>query len=242
MPGGAANALVAGNPGLGPLAKRLMMDPDINEQEALSLIQLPAQTMYLIDKVVRQKSKTGPIGIDNSEVINLEVETEFKLKNNHVLKLNNIDSGMDFEQRQGWVDEEGLYHPVSEDERLFKENERLLQRLTNAVSKGSLKRPGESQEMSYADMTAHTDGIIDISAPGHKALVKELISEHVNDTQRSQGSPSKVGMTEAQQLLALQEAALKISHEQWVRRKDHETLLRQKLIIEAKRDLLETLV
>ena len=42
MPGGAANALVAGNPGLGPLAKRLMIDPDIDEDEALSLIQLPA--------------------------------------------------------------------------------------------------------------------------------------------------------------------------------------------------------
>jgi len=183
MPGGAANALVAGNPGLGPLAKRLMMDPDINEQEALSLIQLPAQTMYLIDKVVRQKSKAGPIGIDNSEVINLEVETEFKLKNNHVLKLNNVDSGQEMEQRQGWVDEEGLYHPVSEDERLFKDNERLLQRLTNAVSKGSITKPGEAQDMSYAaDMTANTDGIIDISAGGQKALVKELISEHVNDT------------------------------------------------------------
>jgi len=38
MPGGAANALVTGNPGLGPLAKRLMMDPDIDEKEALSLI------------------------------------------------------------------------------------------------------------------------------------------------------------------------------------------------------------
>ena len=35
MPGGAANALVAGNPGLGPLATRLMMDPDIDENEAL---------------------------------------------------------------------------------------------------------------------------------------------------------------------------------------------------------------
>lgn len=85
MPGGAANALVAGNPGLGPLAKRLMMDPDIDEREALSLIELPAQTLYLIDKVVRQKARTGPIGIDNSEVINLEVETEFKKSNKHVL-------------------------------------------------------------------------------------------------------------------------------------------------------------
>ena len=53
MPGGAANNLVAGNPGLGPLAKRLMLSPEIREKEALSLIQLPAETMYLIDKVVR---------------------------------------------------------------------------------------------------------------------------------------------------------------------------------------------
>ena len=89
MPGGAANALVAGNPGLGPLAKRLMMDPNLSEAEALSLIQLPAETMYLIDKVVRQKSRYGPIGIDNSEVINLEMENEFKKRNLHIFKLNN---------------------------------------------------------------------------------------------------------------------------------------------------------
>jgi hypothetical protein len=32
--------------------------------------------MYLIDKVVRAKALLGPIGIDNSEVINIEVEKE----------------------------------------------------------------------------------------------------------------------------------------------------------------------
>ena len=48
--------------------------------------------------------------------------------------------------------------------------------------------------------------------------------------------------SEAAQLLALQEQAKKISHEEWVRKKDHETQLRAKLIIEAKRDLLETLL
>jgi len=87
MPGGAAN-LVAGNPGLGPLAKRLMMDPDINEQEALSLIQLPPETIYLIDKVVRMKSKRGPIGVDNSEYINLENEEDFKKRYKNLFKLN----------------------------------------------------------------------------------------------------------------------------------------------------------
>lgn len=43
-------------------------------------------------------------------------------------------------------------------------------------------------------------------------------------------------------ILEMQQQAVKISHEEWARRKDHETKLRQKLIIEAKRDLLETLV
>jgi hypothetical protein len=87
MPGGAANALVAGNPGLGPLAKRLMMDPEIDEREALSLIVLPPETIYMIDKVVRKRAKDGPIGIENSELVNLEVENEFKKRHLHVLKL-----------------------------------------------------------------------------------------------------------------------------------------------------------
>jgi hypothetical protein len=44
------------NPGLAQLAKRLMLDPEIDESEALSLIKLPAETIYLIDKVVRLKA------------------------------------------------------------------------------------------------------------------------------------------------------------------------------------------
>lgn len=37
--------------------------------------------MYLIDKVVRQRAKVGPIGVDNSELINMELEEEYKEKN-----------------------------------------------------------------------------------------------------------------------------------------------------------------
>ncbi len=33
------------NPGLSDLAKRLMLDPEIDEAEALSLIKLPPETM-----------------------------------------------------------------------------------------------------------------------------------------------------------------------------------------------------
>jgi len=67
------------------------MDPNLSETEALALIQLPAETIYLIDKVVRLKARAGPIGIDNSEVINLEVENDFKKRNLHIFKLNNGD-------------------------------------------------------------------------------------------------------------------------------------------------------
>ena len=42
---------------------------------------LPPETIYLIDKVVRQRALMGPIGVDNSELINLEMEQEFKEKN-----------------------------------------------------------------------------------------------------------------------------------------------------------------
>ena len=121
MPGGQANVLIAGNPGLGPLAKRLMMDPDIDEKQALALIQLPVETLYLIDKVVRQKAAQGPIGIDNSEVINLEMENEFKKKNQHIFKLNNGEIGEEAAQElaDGYVDADGVYHGVDQDERLF---------------------------------------------------------------------------------------------------------------------------
>jgi hypothetical protein len=34
---------------------------------------------------VRQKALQGPIGVDNSEVINLEMERELKKRNKHLL-------------------------------------------------------------------------------------------------------------------------------------------------------------
>jgi hypothetical protein len=127
------------NPELAPLMKRLAMDPDLDQEGALALVQLPAETMYLIDKVVRLKAKQGPIGIDNSEVINLEFENDFKAKNKHIFRLNDANT-IDEEEEirkasQGYVDENGVFHSANEDARLFAENEKLLQRLTHAVYK-----------------------------------------------------------------------------------------------------------
>ena len=50
----------------------MYIDPSMDQREAIRNIQLPAKTIYLIDKVVRAKALQGPIGVDNSEVINLE--------------------------------------------------------------------------------------------------------------------------------------------------------------------------
>ena len=44
-----------------------LIDPEMDDEEALNFIELPQETIYLIDKVVRQKARAGPIGIDNSE-------------------------------------------------------------------------------------------------------------------------------------------------------------------------------
>ncbi len=46
----------------------------MDDEEALNLIELPDETLYLIDKVVRARMKHGPIGVDNSELINIEIE------------------------------------------------------------------------------------------------------------------------------------------------------------------------
>jgi hypothetical protein len=43
--------------------------------------------MYLIDKVVRAKALQGPIGIDNSEVINLEIEKDVEKRNRYLAGL-----------------------------------------------------------------------------------------------------------------------------------------------------------
>ena len=63
-----------------------------------------------------------------SEVINLETETEFKNRHKHIFKLNNGNIAPEAieELADGYIDENGEYHGIDQDEKLFKENERLL--------------------------------------------------------------------------------------------------------------------
>ena len=64
----------------GKQARDLLLEhiDELDEEEALQLIELPQETLYLIDKVVRHRARAGPIGVDNSELINLEIEEEYK--------------------------------------------------------------------------------------------------------------------------------------------------------------------
>ena len=93
------------------------IDPNLTERQAIKRIQLPAKTMYLIDKVVRAKALKGPIGVNNSEVINIEMERQFKLRNRYLDNL--AANGRDDDS-----DDDANYS-----EKLNADNEKLLQRL-----------------------------------------------------------------------------------------------------------------
>ena len=84
-------------------------------------LELPQETLYLIDKVVRQRSKLVPIGVDNSELINLEIEHEFKEKNKYIQNL--VEGGKISQEDPN----------LSEDKENI-ENQRLMQRLTQAAN------------------------------------------------------------------------------------------------------------
>ena len=203
----------------------------------------------------------GPIGIENSELINLEVENEFKKKNSHVLKLNGA-SDLDVpEDAYGYVDEQGVYHGRDQDAKLFEENERLLQRLQKATANDNsklIKSIDIESGVQAADPTGNQTNILNITnnqyGIGVESQSQESQSQLPNESQNhllqqnvSKSNLQSIGKLTGEKSLAAialqrQQAAPKISHDEWVRRKDHETQLRAKLILEAKRDLLETLV
>jgi hypothetical protein len=95
------------------------MDPE----RAIQQIRLPQSTLYLIDKVVRAKALQGPIGVDNSEVINLEIEREYKRKNKHLTANDQNDEKND---------EDG--EDLTQEERENISNAKLLDRLYKAAN------------------------------------------------------------------------------------------------------------
>lgn len=67
----------------------------------------------------------------------MEFENEFKSKHKHIFKLNDgtLQSGAAEDFAEGYVDEQGVFHGIDQDQKLFQQNEKLLQRLTNAVDR-----------------------------------------------------------------------------------------------------------
>jgi len=121
-----------------------------------------------------------------------------------------------------------------------------MQRLTQAASKEAhLLSKTNLDQTSQWDHTRTSDAIMDITSnarSNNKALVKELVEDGSVEMNSAEKSVLNRGTSDVASILQRQALAKKICHEEWVRRKDHEMQLREKLIIEAKRDLLETLV
>ena len=72
-------------------------------EKAMRKLELPPQTLYLIDKVVRAKALYGPIGVDNSEFINIEMERDLRRRNRYIAGL----YGEKPQNEEGEQDEEG---------------------------------------------------------------------------------------------------------------------------------------
>ena len=130
------------------------IDPNLDPYEAISSIQLPAKTIYLIDKVVRAKALQGPIGVDNSEVINLEQEKELKRRNQYLANLaakkKQGAGNSDDEDDEQELDEEEM--DLNDQERENLHNEKLLKRLYQAaqadIDKDQPERHNEGAERS----------------------------------------------------------------------------------------------
>lgn len=99
------------------------------------------------------------------------------------MKLNNAEINQEFDNEKGYVDEYGVFHGVDQDEKLFKENERLLQRLTNAAQ--SKSNFGDvSHSMSYGlhhDNTATTEHIVDITGAAGMSASHHQVQELIKD-------------------------------------------------------------
>lgn len=107
-----------------------LIDPEMEDDEALQYIELPLETMYLIDKVVRQKAKAGPIGIDNSEFINIEIEEEYKQKNKYI---NNLVDG--YKKKTEEEDDQDEEEESLGEDKENHHNQGLLDRLSSAAAR-----------------------------------------------------------------------------------------------------------
>ena len=185
----------------------------MEDEEALQYIELPFETLYLIDKVVRQKAKAGPIGIDNSEFINIEIEEEFKEKNQYLQNLvdgykkkNALNEGHHRTQEDDSDQEDG-------DNKENQQNQKLLDRLSNVAAKLP-QNASNPALLTNLNNQSHISGVKNttLNNPGAQSIQRSQIGD---------------------------KSANAVTHEEWMRRKEHQQKLKEQLIREAKKDILE---
>ena len=175
--------------------------------------------MYLIDKVVRAKALKGPIGVDNSEVINLEQERELKKRDQYYANLAEQRQSKgtgDSDNDSDYVDEEEANLDQQERENLA--NEKLLKRLYKAAQ---------------AD--------IDAQNAGEEGAHVHFREDGENNEESKLGRQDK-SVIDMHTKNEGEVAKAQVSHDQWLRIKEHQERLRQVLVFEAKKDLFEKMI
>ena len=69
--------------------------------------------------------KSGPVGVDNSELINIEIEHEYRQKNQYIQKL--VNGGITTDNSENGVSHDNKENMI--------DNQRLMDRLTVAASR-----------------------------------------------------------------------------------------------------------
>ena len=145
----------------------------------------------------------GPIGVDNSEVINLEMELDLKRKHRHLQAKSHGPAGEESDDSEN----------LPEDERENCQNEKLLNRLYKAADLDK-----EQHQVRFANQENQAQNYEDGQGAGVIDKQNQALIAHAKMHKK------------------------KVTHEEWIRSKEHQQSLREVLIHEAKRDTYEKLM
>ena len=105
--------------------------------EELQKPEVPADRLYIIDKVVRMRGKEGRFGVDHSEILNFEFELANKERSDHMNKLASCRSQLGENKENSGLPDDTLSSTV-----LF---QRLSQKEQAASRQEASKRSGSKR-------------------------------------------------------------------------------------------------
>jgi len=159
--------------------------------------------------VVRRKARDGPIGVDNSELINLEYEKEFKERNQHILDL-----------YKGGVKEE------EEDEEGAKDNDRFLNRLTHGLNQEQEDKAQTHGE--WARRKEHELKLKDrLVQEAKKDLAEKMLSNYMDTEHKKE--QRRVAMIEWQERKKLEDDMKKAQKDLEHKEKGRQQLIKKEL-------------